>query len=118
MMKKPFPASVAAACLCVWSAQAAPEPLESEADQINYSVGFRVGSDLRDQGGEVSAEMLVKGIQDAVSGVDPLVSHEEMQDTLAELQRRMLAREQAQRQKELARIIEEGEASDRAQAQR
>ena len=93
-----------------WAETQTPSALESDADKINYSVGFRVGSDFRDQGDGLDADFLVQGIQDAVSGAEPLMAPEEMRGVLAELQRKLLADIQAKRQKELEGFVAEGKA--------
>lgn len=106
-------AALALSCLSPFAsavAEEAPAGLESQADKINYSVGFRVGSDFKGQGEGLSHDLLVKAVQDAVSGTEPLMSQEEMRATLAELQRKMVEQAAAQRQKDLAGIIDEGRA--------
>lgn len=96
--------------LHTWAAQEAPGALESDADRINYSVGFRVGSDFKDEGDGLNPELLVKGIQDAASGAEPLMSQEQIQATLAELQRKVVAEVRAKRQQELSKFTQEGKA--------
>ncbi len=98
--------AVAAVWPSAW-AEDAPVGLADQADRINYSVGFRVGSDFKGKGA-LNPELLVKGIQDAVAGAEPLISREAMQGALADLQRQAVAEAQAKRQQELDRLIEEG----------
>lgn len=96
--------------ICAWAAPEALGALASDADKINYSVGFRVGSDFRGEGDSLNPDLVVRGIQDAASGAPPLMSQEEMQTTLAELQRKAVEEARAQQQRELARVTEEGKA--------
>ena len=58
-------------------------PLKDENDRLNYSLGFQIGDSLRRQGVKVSPDVLLKGIQDALSASEPLMSLEEMKKTLA-----------------------------------
>jgi FKBP-type peptidyl-prolyl cis-trans isomerase FklB len=97
-------------CVCAWAGEDAPAALQSEADRLNYSVGYRVGSDLKAQGAEVEAEMLVRGIADALSGTVPALSAEEMWTSLAALQQKAIADAEGKRQETLARLREEGRA--------
>ena len=57
-------------------------PLKDENDRLNYSLGFQIGDSLRRQGVKVSPDVLLKGIQDALSASEPLMSLEEMKKTL------------------------------------
>jgi FKBP-type peptidyl-prolyl cis-trans isomerase FklB len=98
------------AILCAWAGEEGALKLEANTDKINYSVGFRVGSDLKDQGDTLSPELLVKGIQDAVSGAAPLMTEEQMQSALAELQRKAAVLDQEKRAQALAGLKAEGKA--------
>jgi FKBP-type peptidyl-prolyl cis-trans isomerase FklB len=69
--------------------------LEDENARINYSVGYQVGGDFRRQGIELDPEIVAKGIEDALSGNQPIMTPVEMRKTLTELQRRASAKQQA-----------------------
>lgn len=56
---------------------------EDSTDQLNYSVGHQVGRDLVRQQAEVRPDVLLQGILDATSGVEPKMSYQEMIDRLA-----------------------------------
>jgi len=73
--------------------------LKDDNDRVNYSVGYQIGGDFKRQGVELSAEMLVKGIRDAVSGTEPLMTPQEMSQTLLDLKRKILALQKAERKK-------------------
>ncbi len=62
-----------------------PEVLMDETAKINYSVGYQIGGDFRLQELEIREQAIVKGIQDALSGNDALMTPQEMQSTMAEL---------------------------------
>ncbi len=74
---------------------AADEPeIRDEEDRIGYSVGYRVGSDFRQQEIALDPEMLLKGVQDALAGTEPKMTADEMRKTLQDLQQRAAAAQQ------------------------
>lgn len=84
--------------------------LKNEKDKINYSVGYQVGSDLKRQGVEIKPEVLVKGVQDAIDGTEPLLSQEDMRSTLVALQKRIMAAQQEQNMKKAQENLAAGKA--------
>ena len=81
-----------------------------DTDRINYSVGYQIGGDFKRQGVELSPEAIVKGIQDAIAGGTPLMSQEEMRQTLVDLKRKIVAEQQQKAREDLASRIDEGKA--------
>jgi FKBP-type peptidyl-prolyl cis-trans isomerase FklB len=81
--------------------------LKDENARINYSLGYQVGKDFSRQGLNMDAEALAKGIDDALSGAEPLMTPEEVQKTLTELKRKMIAEQQKKAEEEKARLQEE-----------
>ncbi|HYQ72479.1 MAG TPA: FKBP-type peptidyl-prolyl cis-trans isomerase [Gammaproteobacteria bacterium] len=65
--------------------------LPDENDRINYSLGYQIGGDLKRQHVEVNSEMLLRGIEDAMSDAKPLLGEDEMHRTLVELKRKVVA---------------------------
>lgn len=61
--------------------------LTTENSEMSYSIGYQVGSDFKKQEFEARPEMLLKGIQDALSKYKPLIPQAEMRDTLINLQK-------------------------------
>jgi FKBP-type peptidyl-prolyl cis-trans isomerase FklB len=81
--------------------------LDNETARINYSLGYQVGGDFKRQGVEMDPEAIVKGIDDALSGAEPLIPQQEMNETLMELKRKVLAEQRARlKETELAYIAE------------
>ena len=89
---------------------AEPPALDSDTAKINYSVGYQIGGDFKRQGVEMQQEMVLRGIQDALSGAEPLMTQEEMQTTMAELGKRIA--DQRNREKQLAKTTAEKENMD------
>lgn len=71
--------------------------LKGETEEINYSVGYQIGGDFRSQGIELTPDILVRGIQDALSKNEPILSQDKMNSTLISLKKKIVA---AQKQQE------------------
>ena len=82
--------------------------LEDETARINYSLGYQIGGDFKRQGVEINAAAIVKGIEDALSGTEPLMPKEQMQSTLVQLKRKIVANQQAQLKQTELNAIKEG----------
>ena len=79
----------------------AAEPLKLDDDtaRINYSLGYQIGGDFKRQGVEMNAEAVIKGIKDALSGTEPMMSPQKMHATLTTLKRKVVADERTQLRK-------------------
>jgi FKBP-type peptidyl-prolyl cis-trans isomerase FklB len=82
--------------------------LETDTDRINYSLGYQIGGDFKRQGVEVNPDAVVRGMQDALSGGEPLMSPPEMHQTLVELKRKIVAEQQKRRGEDAERRRVEG----------
>lgn len=60
--------------------------------RASYSLGHRLGSDLKRQGATLDRPAVVKALDDGQSGTEPLMSPEEMEAQLTALTQRTLAR--------------------------
>ncbi|MEW6520722.1 MAG: FKBP-type peptidyl-prolyl cis-trans isomerase [Thermodesulfobacteriota bacterium] len=83
--------------------------LQDEKDRISYSVGYQVGGDFKRQKVELNAAAMIKGIEDAVAEAQPLLTPEEMRQTLVELKKRMVAGQEEARQQARERYVKEGQ---------
>ena len=90
----------------------ATEPLELDTDtaKTNYSVGYQIGGDFKLEGLEMQPEVVIRGIQDALSDATPLMTPEEMRTTMGELGKRKA--EKSTREKYMAKIQYEKEAAE------
>lgn len=70
--------------------------LDGDDARIGYSLGYQIGGDFKRQGITLDREAVLKGIQDALGESAPLMSSEEMNATLIELKRKIVARQQTQ----------------------
>lgn len=69
--------------------------LGTEAEKVSYSVGYQVGGDFQRQGWEISPDALVQGLRDAIGKSTPRLSQEEMNVTLLNLKKKLVAEQQA-----------------------
>ena len=74
--------------------------LKDENDRINYSYGFQIGDNLKQKGVTVNPEILMKGIQDALTETEPLMTQQEIHETMVEVTRRNAAARRAQKQQQ------------------
>jgi len=84
--------------------------LKDENDRVNYSLGHQIGGDFERQGVEIRPELVVKGIQDALSGAEPLMTPEEMNKTLMELKRRIVTAQREERKQAAEDNLAKGKA--------
>jgi FKBP-type peptidyl-prolyl cis-trans isomerase FklB len=73
-----------------------PLQLKDENERLNYSYGFHFAETLKREGVKINKDTLLKGIQDALSGVEPQLTQEEMDTVVKEFQK----------QKQLAKLRE------------
>jgi len=63
--------------------------LKDDKVRLSYSVGYQVGGDFLRQGTDINPELLLKGVDDALAGNEPLMTPEEMRTTLVDLQNKV-----------------------------
>lgn len=83
-------------------------PPADEAARAGYALGYQIGGDLREQGIDLKADALAKGIADALAGTEPAMKPEEMQGALMELKRKLVAEQAKQASEQSAKLAEEG----------
>jgi FKBP-type peptidyl-prolyl cis-trans isomerase FklB len=76
---------------------AAQTELQTDKDKINYSLGFSIGKGLLAQGIEIDADRIAQGIKDVLSGGQTLLTEQEMQQLLSDLQKKVVAKEEAKK---------------------
>jgi FKBP-type peptidyl-prolyl cis-trans isomerase FklB len=84
--------------------------IADEKDKINYSLGYQIGGDLKRQGVELQSELVVKGIQDAISGTNPQMTPQEMRTVLVALKKQIEKIEREKLSKDRIKNLAEGEA--------
>ena len=82
--------------------------VKGENDRISYSVGYQVGGDFKRQGVDLNPDLLVKGVQDALSGAKPLMSQQEMNKTLVDLKRKVVSAQREEQKKAAEKNLADG----------
>jgi FKBP-type peptidyl-prolyl cis-trans isomerase FklB len=82
--------------------------IEDEATRLNYSLGYQIGGDFKRQGIKLDGPAVVKGIEDALAGAEPLMPAEDMRNTLMELRRQLVAKQREAAAEAEKKKIEEG----------
>jgi FKBP-type peptidyl-prolyl cis-trans isomerase FklB len=82
--------------------------LDNDTARINYSLGYQIGGDLKRQGIESNSAAIVKGIEDALSGAEPLMKPDAMRKTLADLKTKITAEQKKRTAEQELQMTEEG----------
>lgn len=85
------------------------ETLTEKKDRISYSIGMDIGRNLQRQSFEVDPELLSRGIRDIFSGGETLLTEEEQKQTLADLQKELMAKQQEHVRGMMEKNLKEGE---------
>ncbi len=73
--------------------QAAPT---TDQQKISYSLGYSIGYDFARKQLDMDPEMLTRGMRDALTGSESILSEEEMRKAMTDLQQRMAVKQQEQ----------------------
>lgn len=77
------------------------EVLKDETEKLNYSVGYQIGSDFKYQEMEVRSEAILRGIKDAISGSEALMSSVEMRQAMADVGKKVAELKKKKKQQAL-----------------
>lgn len=95
---QPAPAAAAKPAPAAPPPSAATNLLGTEKARDSYAIGMTLGRNFQMQGVDVDAEMLVRGVKDTMSGGTTLLTQQEMQQTLSELQKNLMTKAQKMRE--------------------
>jgi FKBP-type peptidyl-prolyl cis-trans isomerase FklB len=84
--------------------------LKDQKDKLSYSMGVRVGDNLKRQSVDINSKVFMQGFKDALSGSKKLMTDQEVNDTLMTFQKEMMAKEAARRKELGEKNKKEGEA--------
>jgi FKBP-type peptidyl-prolyl cis-trans isomerase FklB len=68
--------------------------LKSQKDKVSYSIGMDIGKTMKNQAIDIDPVIFGRAMKDAMSGQKPLMTDQEMRDTLAAFQKEMMAKQQ------------------------
>ncbi|MEN8262174.1 MAG: FKBP-type peptidyl-prolyl cis-trans isomerase [Nitrospirota bacterium] len=84
--------------------------LKTERDRVSYTIGLDIGNNLKGQSIDVDPDIFSRGVKDALTGSNPMLTEKEIQETMANFKKEMQIK-QATRMKELGeKKKKEGEA--------
>jgi FKBP-type peptidyl-prolyl cis-trans isomerase FklB len=86
------------------------QELKTQKDKISYVVGLDMGNSLKKNMIDVNPEIIAQGIKDALSGEKPLMTEQEMKETIMALQKDLQAKQQEQTKALAEKNKKEGEA--------
>jgi FKBP-type peptidyl-prolyl cis-trans isomerase FklB len=89
---------------------AAPLTLKTAKDKFSYSLGMKMGENLHKQSVPVDAAILARGLRDGLAGGKTLLTDDEAQAAIMEVQKQMQEKQQAKKQEEGAANKKDGEA--------
>jgi FKBP-type peptidyl-prolyl cis-trans isomerase FklB len=64
--------------------------LKNQKEKVSYIIGMDIGSNFKRQLIDIDPNIVVKGIRDALSGANPLLSKEEIQETMVAFQKELM----------------------------
>ena len=84
--------------------------LKTQKDKVSYSIGMDIGTTLKSQSLDVDPAILARGIRDSMTGQKPLMTDQEIRDTIAAFQKEMTAKQQEQAKQLGEKNKKQGEA--------
>jgi FKBP-type peptidyl-prolyl cis-trans isomerase len=68
--------------------------LKNQKDKMSYIIGMDIGNNLKKQSIDVDPNILSKGIKDALASGKPLLTEQEISETMAAFQKEMMAKQE------------------------
>jgi FKBP-type peptidyl-prolyl cis-trans isomerase FklB len=68
--------------------------LKNQKDKVSYIIGMDIGNNLKKQSIDVDPSILAKGVKDALTGGKPLLTEQEINETMAAFQKEMMAKQE------------------------
>lgn len=108
MMKQ---ACIFVVAISLASAASAQEraPLKEEKDKVSYSIGLDIGNTFKKQNMDLDLDILISGMRDAIGGAKPLMTEEEVKQTMTAFSKTMVEKQAAQRKEAANKNLAAGE---------
>jgi len=88
-----------ASALCIgfatMSASAQKSDFKTQIDSVSYAIGLDIGQNLKQQGVEVNASLLARGLADAIAGSNRALTPEAVNKVMGEFRQQLMAKQQA-----------------------
>ncbi len=92
------------------SSSAADAALPTQKDKLSYAIGMNIGKGLHRDSVDIDPNIMLRGLKDAMSGGSTLMTDEQAQATIMELQQQLRGKMEAQRQEQGDANQKEGDA--------
>jgi FKBP-type peptidyl-prolyl cis-trans isomerase FklB len=83
--------------------------LKTEKDKVSYSIGLDIGNTFKKQEMDIDPAALLKGLQDGTSGAKPLMTEDEMKETMTAYSKSMMEKQTSKAKEAGAKNQAEGE---------
>lgn len=87
-------------------------------EKVSYGIGLSIGKDFQRQNIDVDLDILKRGIQDGLTGAKPLLTDQQLKETMQSFQKEMKAKHQQRAKVEGEKNKKEGEAFLKANAKK
>ena len=67
--------------------------LKNQKDKVSYIIGMDIGRNLKKQSIDIDPNILARGVKDALAGGKPLLTEQEIQETMVAFQKEMMAKQ-------------------------
>ena len=67
--------------------------LKSQKEKVSYIIGIGIGKNFKQQGMEIDPDALTKGLRDALAGAKPILTEQEINETMAAYKNEMAAKQ-------------------------
>lgn len=84
--------------------------LKSQKDKVSYIIGMDIGTNLKRQSVDINPDVLLKGVKDVLSNNKPLLTEQEISETMAAFQKEMKTKQEDMMKKAGEKNKKEGEA--------
>ncbi|MGB2868787.1 MAG: FKBP-type peptidyl-prolyl cis-trans isomerase [Bacteroidota bacterium] len=91
-------------------AQTKQAQLNTHKKKVSYSIGLDIGKNFKQQSVDVDADVLAKGLKDALSGAKPMLSDSEIEQTMQKFQAEMMGKQEESSRKVAEKNKKEGQA--------
>jgi len=86
-----------------------PTQLKDEKDKVSYSIGLDIGTTFKKQKMDINADVLMAGIKDGQTGAKPLLSEEQVKETMTAFSKSMVEKQTAAAKEAAEKNAAEGE---------
>lgn len=70
--------------------------LKNDQDKVSYAIGLQMGQDFKQQGLSLNTAIFSQGLNDGMSGAAPQMTPQQIQDTLTNFRKQLIAKKQAE----------------------